>query len=528
MVSMSRLGKFAGRGTARGLRRKVSGGELGGRVLLGLGLLVGFISGCEGWRLKGATRTPLEARAEAKPSAIVHLKEREFGKVEPIEDQRATFLLDGAPFCFHGTNEYYLTYKSKAMTDDAIAVMQRMGMRVLRHWAFIDRGSLDGSVKSVRGDGTADGVYFQYWDTATKRPAYNDGEDGLERLDYLMYKAREADIRVVLVLTNNWQDFGGMDQYLAWYGLKQHPEFYTDGRVQGAFKDYIAHLLNRVNTLTGVAYKDDPYVFAWNLANEPRIRNYTSTDPKSKVGTQPINDWAKDISEYIRSIDPYHMISVGDEGQFNNGKVGFYDGSDGVDHEALLSLPQVDYGTFHLYPDTWTTGFVAFGDKWIEDHLQAARTAGKPTMLEEYGCKVERDVKTKAILHGFEKRERVYNHWHELMTQRGGSGSLVWMVAGIDDKSTESAYYGDYDGFAVYDPNVDPTGKLLSDYARRAPVESRACSLASGLAPKRQVPAGFVVPTAAPKLPAVAAALDLEQVKYLALLEGAPLARMSK
>ena len=36
-----------------------------------------------------------------------------------------------------------------------------------------------------------------------------------------------------------------------------------------AYKNYITTLLNRKNTITGVYYRDDPIIFALELANEP-------------------------------------------------------------------------------------------------------------------------------------------------------------------------------------------------------------------------------------------------------------------
>lgn len=55
---------------------------------------------------------------------------------------------------------------------------------------------------------------FQYWDVASNAPAYND--TGLVRLDYVLFRANQLGLRVLLTLTNNWKDFGGMDQYVQW------------------------------------------------------------------------------------------------------------------------------------------------------------------------------------------------------------------------------------------------------------------------------------------------------------------------
>lgn len=47
--------------------------------------------------------------------------------------------------------------------------------------------------------------------------------------------------------------------------------FYQDPKCFDAFVAYITALLNRRNTLSGVLYKDDPTIFAWSVANEPRV-----------------------------------------------------------------------------------------------------------------------------------------------------------------------------------------------------------------------------------------------------------------
>jgi mannan endo-1,4-beta-mannosidase len=319
-------------------------------------------------------------------------------------------------------------------------------------------------VPSIDGDGTKDGHYFQAWDPAQHHAIYNDGPSGLQSLDYALAKASSLDLKVVLVLTNNWRDFGGMDQYLAWYGVSLHQDFYTNPAVKQAYKDWVFHLVSRVNVITRRAYRDDPTIFAWELGNEPRGAPGT---PSSVI-----NDWASEMSSYLKSIDAQHLVAVGDEGFFEQPASNAhwtYHANNGVDHPALSALPNVDYGTFHMYPDTWGTGF-SWSERWIDDHLRVARELGKPTVLEEYGLKVVRDELGR-VSEGQGARLASYKAWNERVLARGGSAAMFWLLAGTDENG---GVYPDYDHFSVY-PG-DQSSNLLSGFALRFRTSAPACT----------------------------------------------------
>jgi mannan endo-1,4-beta-mannosidase len=371
----------------------------------------------------------------------------------PLTAAEARFELAGRPFCFAGSNNYYAIYKPRPMVDDLMDSAQQLGLKVLRVWGMLDRGSLDGTVPNADGLGHKDGVYFQYWDVEQRRPAFNDGPDGLERLDYVLAAAAQRDLKLIVVLVNNWRAFGGMDQYLMWYGREQHHEFYTSEETRAAYRAWVEHLLSRRNTLNGRVYADDPTVLAWELANEPRCKGGSAFDRDDGWDISTITTWAREMSGYVKSLAPNQLVSVGDEGFLaGGGEHWTYRGNDGVDHAALTALPAVDFGTFHLYPEDWSAP-EGFGEKWIADHAAVARRLGKPTLLEEYGVKAAR---------GWTERRDTYRRYHELLLEARVPG-LSWMLAGKDERG---ARYPDYDGFAFY--RDDPTGALLAGYARAA------------------------------------------------------------
>lgn len=442
------------------------------------------------------------AAAPMRPPPV----EKPLAPVVETDRPSAVFTLGGEPFCFAGTNNYYLIYKSRKMVDDVFDAAQGMGLKVMRLWGYLDRGSLDNTVRNVDGAGEKGGVYFQYWDPKTQRPAYNDGATGLEHLDYVLDAARKRGIKVIVVLTNNWKDFGGMDQYLVWYGRNEHQQFYSDPTIVHAYKDWIAHVVGRKNSITGTAYRDDPTIFAWELGNEPRCTNSGAFDHAADCQPAMVTHWADDVSAYIHSLDSNHLVSVGDEGFFAGGDSAGYDGSEGVDHAALLALKHIGFGTYHLYPETWGHR-TSWASQWIEDHIAAAQAVGKPTLLEEYGIIARRNA--QGAVTDDARRRGAYERWHEVVAKRGGNAALFWMLAGVDDEpDSVRGMYPDYDHFILY--ATDAVAGQVKAFAATMTTDARACSLYRKLATPGSVPKSPFV-SVSPPPPARGPVADLDE-----------------
>ena len=131
------------------------------------------------------------------------------------------------------------------------------------------------------------------------------------------------------------------------------------------------NVIGRTNPYTGLAYRDDPTIFAWELANEPR--RYTDA-------------WIDDTAAFIKSLDPNHLVTTGSEGTPPWEQQDFSTAHDG---------PDIDYGTVHIWPQNWDwydpadpSTYAAAEDKarqFLLEHAAAAAELGKPLVLEEFG-----------------------------------------------------------------------------------------------------------------------------------------------
>lgn len=330
------------------------------------------------------------------------------------------FMLDGEPFEYAGTNAYTLVYEPELGVDLHMTVASDLQLEALRVWAFYDTGAEDGegAVEVNRR-----GVYFQYWDPAAGAPAYNDGASGLEHLDYLLYSAREHDIKLVLPLVNNWTAFGGVDQYVAWADGEYHDDFFTDPQIRQWYKDWVTHVLNRVNPLTGIAYKDDPTVMIWELGNELRCSDSGPYPSSPECGSDIFIDWAAEMSDHVRSLTEHHLIGFGGEGFLctePDSASTLYNCQESGDPETMLALENIDVHGIHVYPNHWEPtepdGWEDWAAGWIAQHGEIANAAGVPYYIGEYGWT------------NLSERMLVFDHWLTAFEEAGGDGSHFWIM----------------------------------------------------------------------------------------------------
>ena len=318
--------------------------------------------------------------------------------------------LDNQSLYIHGANQYYLFYKSQAMVDEVLQDAVSLGLNVVRTWAFCDGEWHDG--QSLQPE---PGVF---------------NEATFQKLDYLIFKAEQLGLRLTLALTNYWTDFGGMDAYVRWSKTaKTRDDFYGNKDTRQLFKNYISYVLNRRNTLTGRAYKDEPAILMWELANEPRV---------AKERANEFYEWVDHIAGHIKSMDKNHLVSAGSEGDI------------ATDIYATSASPHIDAVSFHLYPEHWNFS-PQKSLEYIDRHIRVARNElKKPIYCGEFGIK---DQKV---------RQDIYRSWYDLFKNRAIDGSLFWILSG---KTEDGSLYPDYDGFTVYYPESTPLIPSIQDYS---------------------------------------------------------------
>ncbi|KAL4971241.1 glycoside hydrolase superfamily, partial [Aspergillus desertorum] len=152
--------------------------------------------------------------------------------------------------------------------------MASSGLRILRVWGFND-------VNTAPTDGS---VYFQLHQDG--KSTIDTGEDGLQRLDYVVQSAENHGIKLIINFVNYWDDYGGMNAYVKAYGAADKTKWFENDDIQAAYQAFVEAVVGR--------YIDSPAVFAWELANEPRC---------SGCETNVMHNWIAKTSAFIKGLD---------------------------------------------------------------------------------------------------------------------------------------------------------------------------------------------------------------------------------
>lgn len=325
------------------------------------------------------------------------------------------FMEGDSEFHFFGFNAYYLLYETaygkSYVADDVFDAANEMGAKVIRTWAFYE----------------ADGLL----NSAVIRPSpFEYNENALRALDYVIFKAKEKNLRLILSILNNNPHYGGITQYLLW-GQKYlnrvfiKNDFYTNDTLKSWYKSNMHYLLNRINTYTNIAYKDEPAIFSFELINE-------GSNPQNDASV--IHGWYTEMAAYFKSIDKNHLLTTGEMGEdddrsqysdinlFYNSSDFLFNGYKGTSYSKNTNIPGIDYGSFHLYTDGWGM-HPAAGINWIKEHMFIAETLNKPSLLSEFGSR--------------NNKPEVYLKWLDEVSTINCRSAMVWQflhpdVAGGD------------------------------------------------------------------------------------------------
>ncbi|ORX99296.1 glycoside hydrolase superfamily [Clohesyomyces aquaticus] len=361
------------------------------------------------------TRTTLQTVFAPSSTAKPMTPSAVAGKISKADGTK--FNIDGVTKYYAGTNSYWIGFLTNDADVDAImSHLQASGLKILRIWGFND-------VKSVPGSGT---VYFQSFSGSTA--TINTGANGLQRLDAVVKSAEKYGIKLIINFVNNWTDYGGMAAYFSACGASTNAQWYQTAKCQSMYQAYIKAVISRYHTSTAV--------FAWELANEPRCNG---------CATSVLTDWIRKTSDYIRSLDSDHMITAGDEGFGLAGDGSYpYQFGEGFDWAANLALPNISFGTFHLYPGSWSVSN-SFGNPWVQAHAKICKQLNKPCMFEEYGtpdqsqhCAVEKEWQATSLA----------------AKDSGMAADLFWQLGDVV-KSTGQQTHND--GYTIYYGSSDWT-----------------------------------------------------------------------
>ena len=257
--------------------------------------------------------------------------------------------------------------------EDAMKTLAHMGMTVVRTWNLPMRGPQEPP---------------QPWHYVLAPGQFN--EAAFVTMDHTLALANRHGVRVMICLTAGSGDYlGGIGTYAAWHG-KKRAAFFTDPQLREDYKTTLRFVLNRVNTVTGIPYKEDRAILAWQFGNE-----IWNAEPA----------WLTEMAAYMKSLDPNHLVA---------------ETRHSPAFAAQLIDPNIDLLTRHYY-----TNYKDSGTNWVAAvQREVAQIKGqRPFFVGEFGPYIDGKVLTRVNV-----QASLRAFLDTCIATEGVSGALLWSM----------------------------------------------------------------------------------------------------
>ncbi len=306
-------------------------------------------------------------------SGFDHFITREGGK---LMDGEREFRFMGAnmpglvlPYDFTLRQPHRMTLPTPWEQEDAFKTLVQMNLRAVRLWNLPIRGPKEEA---------------QPWHYVLGPGQFNDG--AFVTLDHILALGNRYGVRVIVDFTAGYGDYlGGVGTYAAHRG-KKRAEFFTDAQLKEDYKATVRYVIGRRNSVTGVPYREDKAILAWQHGNE------IQEAPEA---------WVSEMAAYMKILDPNHLVmdtrhrKVPDPGRVD---------------------PNIDIYTRHYYD--------SYGkNRWsplVKAEIKALK-GRRPFVVGEYGPYIGGPAGTGPVL---------ANHREFLKTcvEEEVSGALLWSM----------------------------------------------------------------------------------------------------
>ena len=312
--------------------------------------------------------------------------------------------------------------KTVAQSNSKVVRVYSMGFQILPTYTsnalWTEAGAtIEQAPKHIGWDPTAPMV------TTTNPPpaTYTQGDYYLyepvwEKVDYFLAMADRYGVRVIFPFVNEWDWFGGRGAFANYYGISRTgSNFYGTNATSlfmGEMYDrLVGMIMNRTNTITGIQYKNDPAVMAWESSNE---------------FTGAASDWT--INRGINLHDTLDISQLFLDGTYTQGA---QSASAMNAYRVRVASPYIDMMNDHFYANS-VPNFVA----GLVPLVGIAKEAGKPYIVGEYGLTSANEI----------------DHLLRAVIDYDVDGALVWSLRYRDARG---GYYWHRDDQSTYNINFN-------------------------------------------------------------------------